>query len=497
MEGITKRFGAVLANDNLNLTVRAGTVHALLGENGAGKTTLMNILYGVHQPDSGHIVLRGQRVRLKSPRAAIRHGIGMIHQQFMLIPPFTVAENITLGLPPERGIFVDVRGVEQRVAQLSKMYGLDVDPQARVWQLPVGVQQRVEILKALYRRADLLILDEPTSVLTPAETEALFGVIRRLVADGHSVIFISHKLEEVMRISDEVTVLRLGRVVATERTAATSPEALARLMVGRDVILRLEKTPAQPDGIRLDIRNLQALNDRGLPALRGISLTIARGEILGIVGVDGNGQSELAEVITGLRPATKGQILLSGKDITTIDPRDRITRGVAYIPADRHRFGVVVDFSMASNLVIKTFARPPFTRGIILDQGAIGAHARAVAAQFDIRLASVHQRLRYLSGGNQQKVVLAREVSSRPEVLVAMQPTRGLDVGASEYVLRTILMQRDRGSAVLYISTELDEVLAISDRIAVLFDGQIMGLARTSDFSLDEVGLMMAGALRK
>jgi len=497
MEGITKRFGPVLANDNVNLTVRQGTVHALLGENGAGKTTLMNILYGLHQPDQGWIIMRGPPVRFRSPRAAIQHGIGMIHQQFMLVPTLTVAENIVLGLPPQRRIFLDLAAVEKSIATLSKKYRLDVEPHARVWQLPVGMQQRVEILKALYRSAELLILDEPTSVLTPAETSALFDIIRRLTEEGHSVIFISHKLDEVMRISDEVTVLRHGQVVGTVPTAKTSPRALARMMVGREVVFQLDKPHSNPGEVLLDVSELHALNDRGLPALRGVTFSIARGEILGIAGVDGNGQSELAEVITGLRRAIRGRVRVKGHDVTALRPRARIAYGIAFIPADRQRFGAVLDFSVADNMVIKTFHRPPFCRGIVLDQAAIEVHARHLAERFDVRMASVRQQFRYLSGGNQQKVILAREVFASPDLLVAMQPTRGLDVGASEYVLRTILEQRDRGAGVLYISTELDEVLAMSDRVAVLFNGEIMGVVRPSEASLEEISLMLAGALRQ
>ena len=497
MEEISKRFGPVLANDRISFSVRQGTIHALLGENGAGKTTLMNILYGLSRPDSGRILLRDRPVHFASPRAAIQHGIGMIHQQFMLVPPLTVAENIVLGLPPRRRVFLDLAAVESEIAHLSKVYRLDVDPRARIWQLPVGMQQRVEILKALYRKADLFILDEPTSVLTPAETGALFSIIRRLVAEGHSVIFISHKLEEVMRISDEITVLRQGRVVGTVPAAETSPDSLARMMVGREVIFRLDKTPARPGDVVLEVRDVHALNDRTLPALRGVSFDLRRGEIFGIAGVDGNGQAELAEVITGLRPTTGGRILLKGLDATHLSPRSRIAQRLAYIPADRHRFGVILDFSVADNLVLKDFYRPPFSRGALLDRGAIADHARTLAERFDIRMTNIHQPVRQLSGGNQQKVVLAREASGVPDLINAVQPTRGLDVGAAEFVLRTILAQRDAGAAVLYISTEIDEVLSMSDRLAVLYNGEIMGIVRPQEVSLEEISLMMAGSLRK
>ena len=497
MEKITKRFGPVLANDQIDLVVREGSVHGLLGENGAGKTTLVNILYGLYQPDAGRMLLRGRQVRFTSPRSAIRQGIGMIHQQFMLVPPLTVAENIILGLPPRRSAFLDLRRVEAEIRTLSKTYRLDVDPRAPIWQLPVGIQQRVEILKALYRQADLFILDEPTSVLTPAESEALFEIVKRLVSEGRSVIFITHKLDEVMHVCNEVTVLRQGRVVATLPTTETTPAALARMMVGRDVVLRLEKGPARRNGVVLQIDGLRASNDRSLPALKGVSFAVQQGEVFGIAGVDGNGQTELAEVVSGLRRATAGRIMLRGVDVTNAPVRRRISQGLAYIPSDRHRFGVIPDLTVADNLVLKDFYHPPFAYRAILQPGTIRQHAAALAKRFDIRMAGIEQEVRQLSGGNQQKVVLAREVSGDPHLIVAMQPTRGLDVGASEFVLRTILAQRDRGAAVLYTSAELDEVLAVSDRVAVMFDGEIMGIVRPNEVSLEEVSLMMGGALRK
>ncbi|MDQ7827532.1 MAG: ABC transporter ATP-binding protein [Armatimonadota bacterium] len=497
MEEITKRFGPIVANDRVTLDVRAGTVHALLGENGAGKTTLMNVLYGLYQPDSGRIYLRGVPVRFSSPRDAIRQGIGMIHQQFMLVPQLTVAENVMLGLPPRRGPFLARGAVETEIATLARTYGLDVDPRAAVWQLPVGAQQRVEILKAIYRGADLLILDEPTSVLTPAEAEALFAILRQFVREGRSVIFITHKLEEVMRVSDEVTVLRQGRVVGTVATRETSAESLARMMVGREVVLRLQKDPVVIGEAVLEVRSLQALNDRGVAALRGVSFQVRRGEIFGVAGVDGNGQTELAEAVVGLRPVQGGRILLRGRDITAVPVRERIACGMTYIPADRARFGVIGDMAVADNLVLKVVHRPPYSRRTLLDRVAIAAHARGLVSRFDIRLAHVFQPVRHLSGGNQQKVVLAREVGADPDVLVAVQPTRGLDVGAAEYVLRTILAQRARGTAILYISTELDELLTVSDRLAVLFNGEIMGVVDPRLVSLREISLMMTGALRQ
>ncbi len=496
MDGITKLFGSVIANDHVTLSIRQGTVHALLGENGAGKTTLMNILYGLYRPASGKIILRGRPVQFTSPKDAIQHGIGMIHQQFMLVPPLTVAENIVLGLPPRRRLFMDLARVEQEIEALSDAYRLHVDPRLPVWQLPVGTQQRVEILKALYRKADLLVLDEPTSVLTPAETEALFEILRRLVAEGHSVIFISHKLEEILRVSDDVTVMRQGQVVDTMPTTETTPHGLARMMVGRDVVLRLDKPAPRIGEAILEVRDLAARSDRGLPALRGVSFAIHAGEIVGVAGVDGNGQSELVEVIAGLRPATGGGVLLKGHDVAGLPPREIIARRVAYIPSDRNRVALIVDFSIAENLVLKQFRSVPYCHRGILNQQTINAHAEALASRFDIRMASIHQLARRLSGGNQQKVTLAREVSGEPDLIVAMQPTRGLDVGASEFVMRTILAQRARGAAILYISTELEEVLSMSDRVAVLFGGQIMGVVDSTTCSLEEISLMMAGSRR-
>lgn len=494
LDEITKRFGSVIANDGVNLSVRRGTVHALLGENGAGKTTLMNILYGLYRPDAGRIVLRGRPVRFASPKDAILQGIGMIHQQFLLVAQFTVAENIVLGLPPRRHLFMDLARVEQDIEALSDAYRLHVDPRVPIWQLPVGTQQRVEILKALYRKADLLVLDEPTSVLTPTETEALFEVLRRLVAEGRSVILISHKLEEILRVSDEVTVMRRGRVVDTVPTAETTAPGLARMMVGRDVVLRLDKPPRLPGEVVLEVRDLTARNDREVPGLRGVSFGIRMGEIFGVAGVDGNGQSELVEVIAGLRPSTAGQVLLKGRNIAGLSPREIIARRIAYIPSDRNRVGLILDFSIAENLVLKQFHNPPYSRYGILDAKMIGSNTEALAAQFDIRMSSIHQVVRQLSGGNQQKVALAREVAGEPDVIVAVQPTRGLDVGASEYVMRTILKQRARGSAVLYVSTELDEVLSMSDRVGVLFGGKLMGIVDPAATPVEEISLMMMGS---
>ncbi|TMJ10435.1 MAG: ABC transporter ATP-binding protein [Bacillati bacterium ANGP1] len=496
MEEITKRFGPVLANDRITLTVQAGTVHSLLGENGAGKTSLMNILYGLYQPDDGRIWVRGRPVRIRSPRDAIRLGIGMIHQQFTLVPQLTVAENIILGLRPRHPPFLDLSAAEDEIEGISKAYGLNVDPGSPVMGLSVGMQQRVEILKALYRGANLLILDEPTSVLTPLEIETLFEVIKSLVADGKSVIFISHKLGEALRISQTITVLRHGRVVATVPRTDATPNALARMMVGREVVFRIPKTPARTGEPALEVAGLWTAGDRGHPAVKGITFRLFKGEILGISGVDGNGQTELAEAIAGLRPATAGRIGLDGQEVTSWPPKARIAAGLAFIPADRYRLGLVPDFTVAENFIIKNFAAPPFASRGFLDRRAIAEHARTLVDRFDIRVHSLQQRARELSGGNQQKVVLAREVSLTPAVIIAMQPTRGLDVGASEYILRELIAQRDRGAAILHLSTELEETLAGSDRVGVMFGGELMGIVRPEDVSYEQLGLMMAGALR-
>ncbi len=490
---ISKTFGPVVANDRISLRVQRGTVHALLGENGAGKSTLMNILYGLYRPDAGRILLNGRPVVFHSPRDAIQAGVGMIHQHFMLVPPLTVAENIVLGHDPLTRPRLDLARAAAEITALSRTYGLDVAPSARVWQLPVGQQQRVEILKALYRKADLLILDEPTSVLTPGEAGALFRIIRRLREDGRTVIFISHKLEEVMAISDMITVLRAGRVVDTVPREATGPEALARAMVGRDVTFRVSRDRKPVGEPVLRVERLEARSDRGLRALRGVSFTVHRGEILGVAGVDGNGQSELAECICGLRPLTSGRVLVGDRDVTGRAPAEIIRMGVGFIPPDRQRTGLVLDFDIGRNLILKRHRDPPFCRGGRMDFAAVRQAAAELIGRFDIRAAGPRVRARTLSGGNQQKVVLAREVAGGLVVLVAMQATRGLDVGATEYVQRALLAERDSGVAILYISTELDEVLNLSDRVVVLSQGEIVGTLDAATATAETVGLLMAG----
>jgi ABC-type uncharacterized transport system ATPase subunit len=496
LEGITKVFPGVVANDNVSFEVRRGEIHALLGENGAGKTTVTSILYGLYQADSGRIFLRGQPVEIRSTRDAIRYGIGMIHQHFMLIPTLTVVENIVLGLRSPREPFLDLASVRRRVREISREYGLEVDPDAEVWQLSVGMQQRVEIIKALYRGADLLIMDEPTSVLTPGEVHDLFRVLRQLVSEGHSVIFITHKLEEVMEIADRITVLRGGKVVATVDRARTDKSALARMMVGREVLFRLDKEQVDPGEVVLEVQDLMVYNDRGLLGLKGVSLEVREGEILGVAGVDGNGQLELAEAIAGLRPIVAGKVRIKGVDVTGAPPRSIHEMNVAHIPEDRQKTGLILDFTVKENLVLKDFYRYPLSVRGVLQHRTIQERAQELIRAFDIRCPGPDVRVRQLSGGNQQKVVLARELSRRPDLIVSMQATRGLDVGATEYVERKILEQRAAGAAILYISTELEEIFALSDRIAVLHGGELMGIVDAAQADPEEVGLMMAGAKR-
>jgi ABC-type uncharacterized transport system ATPase subunit len=490
MEGISKQFPGVLANDNVSFDVRAGEIHALLGENGAGKSTLMKILYGLYRPDSGEIFIDGQRATIDSPRAAVEHGIGMVHQHFMLVPNLSAVENAVLGLPSQRPPLLDLQAARARLAELSAEYRLDVDPLAPVWQLSVGAQQRLEILKALFREARVLVLDEPTAVLAPAEVGQLFRIIRLLAGQGRGIVFISHKLEEVKAISDRITVLRAGHVVGTLPTAEASSGQLAQMMVGRPISLGRQRPPVTGGEPVLQIDSVNCLSDRGVPALRGVTLTVRRGEILGVAGVDGNGQRELAECIAGLRRPTAGTVTIAGAPVRSV-VRDPSLLG--FIPEDRHRTGLILDFDVAENLVLKRFADPPYTRHRILDWGRILEHARSMIRRYDIRAAGPRARVGTLSGGNQQRVVVARETASDPALLVAAQATRGLDVGAVESVHQLLRNQRDRGSAVLYICTELSELLALSDRIVVLFEGEIMGEAAPDEALVGRIGEMMMG----
>ena len=495
MEGITKRFPGVLANDHVDLAVRKGEIHALLGENGAGKTTLMKILTGLYQPDEGQVWIDGRPVVVRSPRDAIGLGMGMVHQHFMLVQSHTVAENITLGLDVPR-FFLNLGKIEKEIAELAERYRLQVDPRARIWQLSVGEQQRVEILKALYRGARILVMDEPTAVLTPQEVKELFDTLRHMAEEGHTVIFISHKLGEVMSVADRITVLRRGKVVSTVLAGETNREALAQMMVGREVLFRLEKKEFEPGEVVLEIDNIGALNDKGLDALRNVSLTLGQGEILGIAGVAGNGQRELAEAIVGLRPVTKGSIRVAGEDVANCSPREVMDKGVGYIPADRTGVGLVMNLSLAENLILRTYRYPPVCSGFFLDGDAIAARATELVEAFDVMAPGIQTPTRLLSGGNLQKLILAREISSKPALMVAVYPTRGLDVRATEAVRRLLLEQRESGGAILLISEDLDELVSMSDRIAVLYEGQIMGVVDAGEVSMEELGLMMAGSAK-
>jgi len=505
MEGITKRFGPVLANDHIDFQVREGEIHAILGENGAGKTTLMNILFGLYQADEGEIYVRGRGVAIRSPRDAIKLGIGMVHQHFLLVPPFTVTENVILGLRSPRGFLLDILNAEQRIRELSDQYGLEVDPRARVWQLSVGAQQRVEIMKAFYRGADLLILDEPTAVLTPQEVKEFFSFLRRMNEHGATIIFITHKLDEVMTISDRVTVLRDGRVVDTLDTSGTNPRELGRMMVGREVFLEFDRQPVKAGKEVLRIEDLRVRNDRGLEAIKGISLCVWEGELVGVAGVDGNGQRELAEAIFGLRPVESGEIYISGKRMTNTSTREILCQEAVYIPADRLRTGLVPDFSVAENCILGHQDDSPFARGLLRsqqtgwlqDHKAIDTHARRLVKDFDIRTPSHMVKTRTLSGGNLQKLVLARALSCNPKLLVALNPTRGLDVGATEFIRQQLLLQRGQSRAILLISVDLDEIQSLCDRIAVLHRGQIMGILSGNEASAEQLGLMIAGARKE
>ncbi|GAB4526738.1 MAG: ABC transporter ATP-binding protein [Anaerolineae bacterium] len=505
MRGIVKRFPGVVASDHVDLEVRAGEIHALLGENGAGKSTLMNVLCGLYRQDEGQIFLATgdnrqlRQVDINSPRDAIELGIGMVHQHFMLVPTQTVAENIILGLK-RPGFVLNMRQVEGDILALSRQYRLQVDPSAFIWQLSVGEQQRVEILKLLYRGADVLILDEPTAVLTPQESEELGHTLRRMAGEGKAIIFITHKLDEVTAFADRVTVLRAGRKVATLPTAGSSKDELARLMVGREVLFQLDKERTDRGQAVLRLEALEALNDKGLPALRGLSLEVYGGEILGIAGVAGNGQRELAEVITGLRAATGGRVLVRGQDLTNRSPRQFIRAGVSHIPGDRLGMGLAGNLPVSDNLIMKGYRRPPLSSGPFLVRNAIAAFAGRLIQTFQIATPGPGTPVRMLSGGNLQKTILAREITAgqslppgQASLLVAVHPTRGLDVGATESVQHTLLEQRARGTAILLISEDLDELLAISDRIAVMYEGQIMDIVDAGSADVEHLGLMMAG----
>jgi simple sugar transport system ATP-binding protein len=495
LKGITKRFPGVVANDHVDFDLVKGEVHALLGENGAGKSTLMNILYGLYHPDEGQISLRGEPARIDSPHAAIDAGIGMVHQHFMLIPVMTVAENIVLAVEPRKGPFLDLDTANEKVREISKRFGLAVRPEARIESISVGMQQRVEILKALYRGAEILILDEPTAVLTPQEAEELFQIIRSLQAEGKSIIFISHKLGEVLAIADRITVLRRGKTIETIPREGATEESLARLMVGRDVLLRVEKTPGQPGAPLLRVEDLRVREERGLECVRGISFEVRAGEIVGIAGVDGNGQTELVEAIAGLRKPEAGRIIVGGEDVTDETARQCFDAGLGHIPEDRQRRGLVLDFSLAENIALHDYRRRPDSKWGWLYPKRLIARAGNLLKEFDVRGGGPRTPASSLSGGNQQKVILAREISRDPAILVAAQPTRGLDVGAIEFVHRRLVTERDEGRGILLVSFELDEILSLADRILVIYEGQIVG-EYSPDVTEEELGIAMTGGRR-
>ncbi len=493
IRNISKRFPGVLANDQVNFDLKQGEIHALLGENGAGKTTLMNILYGLYRPDSGEMFRKGQPMTLHSPKDAIALGIGMVHQHFMLIPVFTVTDNIMLGSEvTQRGV-LDRKLVARQVRELSQQYGLEVDPDAYVQDLPVGVQQRVEIVKALYRKAEVLILDEPTAVLTPQEADDLFKIMRELASRGVSIIFITHKLKEVMAIADRITVMRAGKVVNTVLPAETNEAQLAAMMVGRSVILKVEKKPAKPGDEVLIVKDLSVRDQRGLEVVRGVSFSVCSSEVLGIAGVQGNGQTELVEALTGLRAPHGGQYFLLDSNVTGKSPRPIIEKGMAHVPEDRQRHGLVLPYPVADNLILCTYYLEPFaTRGIMHDK-AVDDNARKLIQEFDVRTPSPYVSTSKLSGGNQQKVIIARELSRPVKLIIANQPTRGLDVGSIEYIHRKIIEMRDKGTAVLLVSAELDEIMALSDRIAVMYRGKIVAVVPAEQATREYLGLLMAG----
>jgi len=493
MKGITKRFPGVLANDNVNFDVQSSEVHALLGENGAGKSTLMKILYGMYHPDEGEIFINGEKVKITSPTDAIKRGIGMIHQHFMLVPTLTVAENVALGLPSSRGPLTDMRAVSNRIMALADQYGLQIDPDAYIWQLSVGQQQRVEIIKALYRGAALLILDEPTAVLTPQEVDELFGIMNQMVRDGYGLIFISHKLHEVVEISNRITVLRNGRKIGTRPTSEVNKQDLATWMVGHDIDFITKPKGPNRGEVRFRLENISCESDRGTEGLSEINLYIYSGEILGVAGVSGNGQRELAEVMAGLRQPSSGKIFLEGEDVTNYGVDRLIKKRFSYIPEERMRDGMIKDFNIAENMILREHDQPIFSKQGFLKLRAIEEHTQKLIDQYSVKTPSQKTLAKSLSGGNIQKIVLARELSRNPRTIIAAQPTRGLDIGAAEYVREQLLIQRKNNTAVLLISEDLDEILALSDRIAVIYEGKIIAVLERDEATKEEIGLLMAG----
>ncbi len=497
MLNIRKEFPGIVANDNISLQVKQGEIHALLGENGAGKSTLMSILFGLYQPDRGNIKICGKEVSITNPNIANELGIGMVHQHFKLVHNFTVTENIILGMEPKCSFIVQTKAASARIKELSEKYGLNVEPDAKIEDISVGMQQRVEILKMLYRNAEVLIFDEPTSVLTPQEIQELMKIMRNLIAEGKSIILITHKLKEIKAIADRCTVIRRGKLIDTVDVAKTTEARMAEMMVGREVTFRVTKDSREPGPVTLKIRNISVLNNRKILGLKDFSLEVRSGEIVGVAGVEGNGQAELVEAISGLRKVESGQMFLKETDITNLSVRDRIRSGIAYIPEDRHKHGLILDYSVEDNLVLKLYYQGPYSKNGLLNKNSIHQHAEQVIAEFDVRAGQGgSSSARSLSGGNQQKAIVGREIDLNPELLIAVQPTRGLDVGAIEYIHKRLVEQRDKGKAVLLVSLELDEILNLSDRIAVINNGELVGTVDATATNENEIGLMMAGVKR-
>ncbi|MFJ8266436.1 ABC transporter ATP-binding protein [Peribacillus asahii] len=496
MLNIRKEFPGIVANDNVTLQLKKGEIHALLGENGAGKSTLMNVLFGLYQPEQGEIRVKGKPVHITSPNVANDLGIGMVHQHFMLVDPFTVTENIILGKEPAKAGKINLKDASQKVRELSEQYHLSVDPDAKIIDISVGMQQRVEILKTLYRGADILIFDEPTAVLTPQEIKELITIMKALIKEGKSIILITHKLKEIMEVCNRVTVIRKGKGIDTLNVRDTNPNELASLMVGRDVVFKTEKIEAKPTDVVLEVKNLEVKDSRGVSAVNNLSLSVRAGEIIGIAGVDGNGQSELIEALTGLRKTSVGTIKLNGKEIQNRRPRKVTEAGVGHIPEDRHKHGLVLDYSIGENIVLQTYYQEPYSKKGVLNSKEIFRKARKIIQEYDVRTPSEYTPARALSGGNQQKAIIGREVDRNPELLIAAQPTRGLDVGAIEFIHKRLIEQRDAGKAVLLISFELDEIMNVSDQIAVIYEGEIVAIVDPKKTTEQELGLLMAGSKR-
>ena len=493
MLNISKRFGQFYANKNITLQLEKGEIHALLGENGAGKSTLMNVLFGLYQPEEGTIKVNGKEVSISNPNIANELGIGMVHQHFMLVENLSVTENIILGSEPTKMGVINIKDAEKKVAEISKMYGLAVDPSAMIEDISVGMQQRVEILKTLYRGADVLIFDEPTASLTPQEIDELMNIMRNLIKEGKSIVLITHKLQEIMQVSDRVTVIRKGEGIGTVTTSESSPEELASLMVGRQVTFKTEKGPSHPKQPILEVKDLVVEDNRKITRVKHLNLTVRAGEIVGIAGIDGNGQSELIEAITGLRKVKQGQILVNGQDITNQTPRFVTESGVGHIPQDRHKHGLVLNFSVGYNAALQTYYKEPLSKHGVMNYKEVSLYANQIIDEFDVRTQGEHELARALSGGNQQKLIIGREVTRDPDLLIAALPTRGLDVGAIEFIHKRLIEQRDSGKAVLLISFELDEVMNVSDEIAVIYDGQIVDQVKPNETSEQQLGLLMAG----